>query len=865
MQNPFPRQVLFAWAAALTLTLAASAFAQTAAPASSSRNDDSTVVKMATFVVTDMQSLSDQAIPDKTPVSFTEFGKQEILDDLGSRDIPLLLNTSPSVYASTDSGGAGDSRINVRGFDQRNISIMINGVPTNDMETGWLYWSDWDGLGDVTAAIQVQRGMSAVTLPTPSIGGTMDVITDPASMHRSISLKGEAGYDDFYKFTGVVNTGLLKDRFALTVGAVAKKGKETNSVRGTWTQGYGYYVGMFYKLNATNRFEFFAIGAPQYHGQRTFASNIAAYDASFARSLGYSDADLAGALAKGPVNAGRDFNPNWAPVSPSYTGLQFWNRGLHPRHESGFINERENYFDKPQLNLNWYSDIAPNAKLATVVYFSGGIGGGSGSLYNVNSIGQYSSSYAWAYIPNTDPTYGSAYDWNKIIAANAGATTVRGTPKPAGLSLGILRNSVNVQSEVGVVSKLTYHPAPAFTLTAGLNWRTYEADHFEEIRDLLGGAYYEASATQASDFWPDGTSTKLYLGDKVGYYYHSTVDWLGGFLEGQYDKGPYHAFAVYGYSLTDYGYTDQFHQKAAGTPIKLTSNGWDGQQVKGGLSYSVNKQLSAYVNSGWVTRAPIFTTVMDTYNSKLIANAKNETFDSVEGGLRWETKDGKFNITGDYYFTQWRNRSSVSSSSTSVSYRRGIDANYSGLELQGAYQPVRWVRFDGAASVANWKYTNDGTVETYSDSTHALLSSGTLYISGLKVGDAPQTQYALSATVFPVEGLSVKLVGRRYERYWSDYDPTSRTNASDQGQPWQIPNYSVFDLHLNYHIPLQSARFEVTAFVHIFNLFDKVYVSDATDNSSYEGVSGAPSHSAQRAEVFLGAPRTVDAGVRVVF
>ncbi len=48
---------------------------------------------------------------------------------LGSQDIPMILNTTPSVYATQQGGGAGDARINVRGFNQRNVAVMINGVP----------------------------------------------------------------------------------------------------------------------------------------------------------------------------------------------------------------------------------------------------------------------------------------------------------------------------------------------------------------------------------------------------------------------------------------------------------------------------------------------------------------------------------------------------------------------------------------------------------------------------------------------------------------------------------------------------------------------------------------------------------------
>ena len=56
-------------------------------------------------------------------------------------------------------------RINVRGFNQRNVkNVMINGVPQNDMENGWVYWSNWDGVGDLTSSIQIKRGLSFVNL-----------------------------------------------------------------------------------------------------------------------------------------------------------------------------------------------------------------------------------------------------------------------------------------------------------------------------------------------------------------------------------------------------------------------------------------------------------------------------------------------------------------------------------------------------------------------------------------------------------------------------------------------------------------------------------------------------------------------------
>jgi len=55
---------------------------------------------------------------DKTAVAYSDVSKDELALRLGSQDIPLALNLVPSVYSTNQGGGAGDARINVRGFNQ---------------------------------------------------------------------------------------------------------------------------------------------------------------------------------------------------------------------------------------------------------------------------------------------------------------------------------------------------------------------------------------------------------------------------------------------------------------------------------------------------------------------------------------------------------------------------------------------------------------------------------------------------------------------------------------------------------------------------------------------------------------------------
>jgi len=261
---------------------------------------------------------------EKTPVAYTTIDKAEMEVRLGSQDIPMILNTTPSVYATQQGGGAGDARINVRGFNQRNVAVMINGVPQNDMENGWVYWSNWDGVADAAHSIQMQRGLSAVNLATPSIGGTMNIITDPTRHEKGGKFKQESGAGGFLKTTLNYNSGLIGDKLALSGTIVRKTGD--GLIDKTWTDAWAYYFGASYALNADNRFELYAIGAPQRHGHNLYKQNLGAYDAKFAESVdGYDTEALGTEDGEGQfVDVGRFFNQNWAPISSDYKGKQYY-------------------------------------------------------------------------------------------------------------------------------------------------------------------------------------------------------------------------------------------------------------------------------------------------------------------------------------------------------------------------------------------------------------------------------------------------------------------------------------------------------------------------------------------------------------
>jgi len=158
--------------------------------------------------VTVSSGVIDVAVERKTPIALSIITSQEVQLKVGNLEFPEIMNKTPGVYATKQGGGYGDSRISLRGFDQRNTSFLINGQPVNDMENGWVYWSNWAGLTDVASGIQIQRGLGASKLAVPSVGGTVSIFTKSAEKARGGSFTQLMGNDGYSKSTIAYNTGV---------------------------------------------------------------------------------------------------------------------------------------------------------------------------------------------------------------------------------------------------------------------------------------------------------------------------------------------------------------------------------------------------------------------------------------------------------------------------------------------------------------------------------------------------------------------------------------------------------------------------------------------------------------------------------
>jgi len=201
------------------------------------------------------KGIIDLASDRKTPIAVSTIKAAEIQAKVGTADVTQALVNTPSVYVAGQSGGYGDSRITVRGFQQDNTAFLLNGQPINGMEDGKMYWSNWSGMADIANVIQIQRGLGSSKLAISSVGGTVNFVTKATEKREGGFTSFGVANNDYFKSTAGYNTGLMENGFGASVMLSHWQGDGYND--GTKGEGQNYFISFGYKANEKHSFNFF--------------------------------------------------------------------------------------------------------------------------------------------------------------------------------------------------------------------------------------------------------------------------------------------------------------------------------------------------------------------------------------------------------------------------------------------------------------------------------------------------------------------------------------------------------------------------------------------------------------------------------
>jgi hypothetical protein len=827
--------------------------------------------ELNTVTLNEVEVVGDIARTRETPIAFSNITPAQIEEQLAAQDIPLLLNSTPGVYATASGGGDGDARINIRGFNQRNVAVMLDGIPVNDMENGWVYWSNWFGLDAVMRSTQVQRGLGMSKLAIPSVGGTINITTKGIEAKKGISLKQEIGSNGYTRTSLGMTTGRLKNGWGVTFAGSYKNWN--GWVDQTYSEGWFYFLRVDKEIGK-HVISLTAMGAPQKHGQRSYKKRVSAYDTEYAEEIGMSAGYIDTLRANGiPTNMGLRYNPNWGYLSRAYiTDTDT----IYP--EASPVSTANNYYHKPQFSLRDFWSVNEKLYISNVLYLSIGSGGGR-SFSPTPSVDTNTNQQNLQKPYNSNMNIPSGFNKNKI-------------------STGILRNAVNNHFWLGLLSTFDYQINQTFTLSGGVDLRTYKGEHYREIYDLFGGDYYLDSGNQNEN----NDTTKKHNGDKIGYYNDALVRWGGVFAQLKYQKGSLTAFLNLSGSMSGNKRIDYFIPKTLqvgdttlvidyntvinyqgvtydrNSPgLKTNESEWKylpGFTIKGGANYNLNERMNAFINVGYISKAQRFNNIFD-YENHLFLEIKNERVKAIEVGYSYVAP--RVTVNFNAYYTIWENKPTDRAftypdpddpTTRLTANINNMNALHQGVEIEFGYRITDNLEFQSILSLGDWKWTSKDTALIYNDNG-ILVGKKPFDARGLYVGDAAQFQNRESLRWEVIKGLYVSgdftWFGKHYAEFNPmDYDPVQNPWAFDENgnprQSWKIPNYYMVDFHAGYSWKVKDLGFQLRG--SLLNALNGKYITDAQNNDTYLGLA-SNGFDVNSASVFMGMGRRFVLSLRI--
>lgn len=767
------------------------------------------------FYLTDAMVVSQIGVPRKTPLAVSSVPSWDINERIGNQEFVELLKNTPGVHVNRQGGGWSDGEIHMRGFDNSNIAVMINGIPINDPENGTVYWSNWASLAGAASIIQSQRGIGGGIVASPSIGGTINIVTKGIENKKGGGISHTIGNDGFKKTTFHISTGIVNNGWSM-------------AFQGGSSSGNGYFQGGEFKVkdiffNASKRFgtshqlSLIAFGSSQEHYSRIFA--LTESDWKRVKSL-YTI-----------KNHWTQYNPELGYNSHGKrcsTGLEHFSNGM------AFITH------------TW--QITPSSSLSSSAYYSFGKGYSHSGLADERTY----SEYDWYASDNGKlnmkfRAIDGTFDYAKIEDINK--SSMRG-------SLLVISNTIGNYGTYGLVSTYKNHFGEYYDLTTGLDFRYYKALHQNTLNDLLGGDYYIDPGRQdvSIDNNPMATNAwkqyHLGIGDILYRDYDSHIVQEGSFAQVELSKNSFNAFASVALNRSHYWRYDRFYYSSDKAESGIT--GFWGGNIKAGINYRLDERSNIYTNLGFVSKPPKFKggAFMSATSSHTInKQVANEKALAAEIGYGFHNKSIDLALNG--YYIEWIDKAMTKKGKIDGQYylnMTGVNSVHTGIEFEVNIHPKSWMDLLGMLSIGDWRWSSDKVKGyAYNLSGKAITSDGELTMpgaenhawalinmKGIHVGGSAQTTAYIGTEFMPFKNLKIGAGCTFFDRNYAYYSLSGNNLKIGKevfvSEPWKAPADWYLDTRVVYTFKIASI--DATLIGQVNNVLDNHYVEKSWNPSN---------------------------------
>lgn len=457
--------------------------------------------------------------------------EQEVGDeDNGAEDVSGLLSASRDPFAQAASFDFSWARFRMRGLASSSSEMTMNGILTNDLETGSVRWSLWSGLNDAVRARRDVINIDISGLAFGGLGGSANIDIRPSKMRRYTRVSYASSNGNYrHRLMGFYNSGLNEKGWGLALSA-SRRYAEEGYQEGTFYDAWSYFISIEKRINDKHSLNLASFSANSKRG-RNSAVTQEEYD--------LRDKDLY-----------ELYNPNW--------GYQ------NGEKRSGRITTTA----QPVFILSHDWKINDNLKLTTGGLYRFGRYGNKRLDWN-NAADPRPNYYRYLPSWQTDETLRDAVtqqwrtdentrqiDWNRMYQINYRATeTIRDVNGVAGNDVTGLRSRFIIEEQrfdpttLSLSSTLNAIISPNFQLYASVTHMNSRTENYKLVDDLLGGEFVlDVDKFAESDFVLPGQPTPDIIqsdlnnptrlvreGDTYGYNYNIETRLTKGWLQGKYE------------------------------------------------------------------------------------------------------------------------------------------------------------------------------------------------------------------------------------------------------------------------------------------------------------------------------------------